>query len=257
MIELDTIYHMEALELMAQLPDQSVDAIITDLPYGTTACSWDSIIPFEPMWAGIKRILKPRGAFVTTASQPFTSKLVMSAPEWFRYAWVWRKPQGSNFLDANRKPMKAHEDILVFGFQPPVYYPQYGKGLPYRGFTSSKTSVYGKFEKVESISDGARFPLSVLDYPLEHGNHPSRKPVALYEYLIRTYTQAGETVLDFCCGSGTTAIAARNTGRHFIAGDFTLEYVEIARKRLAEPWTPPLFTDETVQEVKHTQEPLL
>lgn len=237
------VHCMDALELMRLLPDGSVDAIITDLPYGTTACSWDEIIPFEPMWAGVKRILKPRGVFVTTASQPFTSKLVMSNLKWFRCEWIARKPAGTGYLNANRQPMKNHENVIVFAQGQHSYYPQMRYGAPYRatngavgGFVHDKT-VGGYL----TVNNGERYPLSVADFTWESALHPTQKPVALYEYLIRTYTQPCELVLDFCCGSGTTAVAARNLNRKFIAGDMMQEYVGIARKRLAEPYTINMF----------------
>lgn len=231
---LDKVHCMDALELMARLPDSSVDAIITDLPYGTTACSWDEIIPFEPMWAGVKRVLKPRGVFVTTASQPFTSKLVMSNLAWFRCEWIARKPAGTGYLNANRQPMKNHENVIVFAPNGHTYNPQMRVGTPYRatrgavgGFVRDK-SVGGYL----TINDGERFPLTVLDYTWETGLHPTQKPVDLYEYLIRTYTQPGDVVLDFCCGSGTTAVAAAKLNRRFIAGDTDAGYCAIARRRL-------------------------
>lgn len=230
---LNRVHNLDAMELMRLLPAKSVDAIITDLPYGTTACSWDEIIPFAPMWSAVKRVLKPRGVFVTTASQPFTSKLIMSNVKAFRYEWVWLKPQGSNFLDVNRKPFKAHESVLIFGYEVPIYYPQMSSGKPYRTQTDSKTKVYGKFNLVETVNYGERYPLSYFYFGVEdNGFHTTQKPVALYEYLISTYTQAGETVLDFCCGSGTTAVSARNLKRNYIVGDTSAEYCDIARERL-------------------------
>lgn len=243
---LNTIQHTDLLTLCGALPSQSIDMILCDLPYGTTACAWDSIIPLEPMWEQFKRVIKPRGAIVLTASQPFTSKLVMSNPEMFRCEWIWEKPKGSGYLNANRLPLKAHEACLVFAFGLHDYYPQMKSGKPYRatrgaagGYVQDKT-VAGYL----TVNNGDRYPTTVIDFDIETGLHPTQKPVALFEYLIRTYTQAGELILDPCIGSGTTAIAARQTGRQFIGGDLTLEYVEIARKRLAMPYTPPLFLDE-------------
>lgn len=237
---LDSVYNVDALALLAGLPDASVNAIVTDLPYGTTANSWDEIIPFEPMWAGVKRVLKPRGVFVTTASQPFTSKLVMSNPKWFRCEWIWRKSAGTGYLNANRQPMKNHESVIVFAQGEHLYIPQKRKGEPYRatrgavgGFVRDKT-VGGYL----TVNDGDRFPLSVLDFDSETGHHPTQKPVALFRYLIRTYTQPGDLVVDFCCGSGTTALAAREEGRRFLVGDTSPDYVAIARNRLALPYTP-------------------
>lgn len=255
---LNTVQCMDGIELMKLLPDKSVDAFITDLPYGTTACSWDEIIPFAPMWAEVKRTLKPRGVFVTTASQPFTSKLVMSNVGMFKYSWVWMKSMATGHMHAKNKPLKRHEDIVVFSSGVTVhesqtdnrmyYYPQMSDGTPYRKthrthgakYLHPASEVNLNFIGTTSVNDGERYPHSLLDFP--YGNHdtehPTQKPVALYEYLIRTYTQPNELVVDFCCGSGTTALAARNLGRRFIVGDITAEYVEVARDRLAEAYTP-------------------
>ena len=243
------ILYTDLLTLCGALPSQSVDMILCDLPYGTTACSWDSIIPLEPMWEQFKRVIKPRGAIVLTASQPFTSKLVMSNIDWFKYEWVWIKEQGKQPQLANIRPQKAHESVLIFASFGPNYNPQFWVDVPYNKKAAitkqSKTHAPGFYGLAKSNQE-ARYPISYLYSSSETGLHPTQKPVALFEYLIRTYTQAGELVLDPCIGSGTTAIAARQTGRHFIGGDITLEYVNIARARLAKPYTPPLFLDEAV-----------
>lgn len=234
---LNKVHCMDALELMAQLPDASVDAIITDLPYGTTACSWDEIIPFEPMWAGVKRVLKPRGVFVTTASQPFTSKLVMSNLAWFKYEWVWEKTVGSNPLLTGWQPFKTHESILVFSTKQPTFYPQYERGMPYvdkQRHSGLKALHKTPGMKKPIVNIGTRIPRSVQEF--SNGNnfnlHPTQKPLDLYKYLVLTYTQPGDVVLDFCAGSGTTAVAAATLNRHFIAGDTDAGYCAIARKRL-------------------------
>lgn len=237
------VHCMDAMELMRLIPAQSVDAIITDLPYGTTVCSWDEIIPFAPMWAGVKRVLKPRGVFVTTASQPFTSKLVMSNLEMFRYEWIWDRSIVSGFLDANRKPLKVHENIVVFCDRRAPYNPQMGVGKAYQQTRERvPASVYGKHTKPETINLGWRYPTTILDFPMtQQREHPTQKPLDLYEYLIRTYTLSGELVLDFCCGSGTTAVAARNLNRRYIVGDSSVEYCKVAEKRLSQPYTPNMF----------------
>ena len=251
-LEVNQVYCMDALELMARLEPQSVDAIITDLPYGTTACSWDTIIPFEPMWAAVKRILKPRGVFVTTASQPFTSALVMSNPKWFKYDWVWKKTMVGMFVHAKNRPLKEHEDVLVFSAgvvnhetlteNRMNYYPQIEDGgkpytKKYSGERRASNTNFGwrpSHIDFEVLDVTTRYPKTVLDIP--NGNngveHPTQKPVVLYEYLIKTYTQPGELVLDFCCGSGTTGLAARNTGRRYILNDKERPYVDIAIERL-------------------------
>lgn len=241
---INTVQCCDALALMEQLPPASIDAIITDLPYGTTACSWDEIIPFEPMWAGVKRVLKPRGVFVTTASQPFTSKLVMSNPEWFRCEWVVKKPAGTGYLNANRQPMKNHESIIVFAAGAHNYYPIMRTGKPYRatrgavgGFVRDKT-VGGYL----TINNGDRYPLSVINSSwATAGLHPTEKPVDLIEYLILTYTMVDDLILDFSSGSGTTGVAARNLNRRYILNDNSPEYVGISLKRLALPYTVNMF----------------
>lgn len=224
----------DCLEVMRTLDAGSLDAIITDLPYGTTACAWDEVIPFVPMWEQVKRILKPRGVFVTTASQPFTSRLVMSNLEWFRYEWVAQKPQGTGYLNANRQPMKNHESVIVFAEGAHTYNPQMRFGRAYRatrgavgGFVRDKT-VGG----YETVNDGSRYPLSVVDFVWETGLHPTQKPVALYAYLIRTYTNPGDTVLDLCMGSGTTGVAAVKEGRNFVGCDNDGGYFAIAQRRI-------------------------
>ncbi len=237
------VTHIEALELLALLPDASVDAIVTDLPYGQTACAWDEVIPFAPMWAGVKRVLRPRGVFVTTASQPFTSALVMSNPSWFRCEWIWRKPQGTGYLNSARQPMKNHESVIVFADGEHYYNPQMRKGKPYRatsgavgGFVRDKT-VGGYV----TVNDGSRFPLSVLDYDSETGLHSTQKPVPLYRYLVRTYTRPGDLVLDFCCGSATTGMACREEGRRFVLGERDADIAQTAQARLDAPYTVPMF----------------
>lgn len=238
---LNKVHCMDALELLKALPDASVNAIITDLPYGTTACSWDEIIPFEPMWAGVKRVLKPRGVFVTTASQPFTSKLVMSNLAWFKYDVIWRKTQATGHLNAQIAPMREHEEVLVFGSGGVNYYPQLSKKPAHNirpVLPRANTAVYGAFDNNSPriIPPDMTFPRSVMIFANpnhgEIGMHPTQKPLDLYKYLVLTYTQPGDTVLDFCAGSGTTAVAAATLNRQFIAGDTDAGYCAIARKRL-------------------------
>lgn len=246
-IQLNHVYCDDAIDFMRSLDSQSVSAVITDLPYGTTACKWDEIIPFEPMWAEVRRILKPRGVFVTTASQPFTSKLVMSNAEMFHEEIVWDKVAVTGYLDANRKHMKRHETVLVFCDKTPTYNPQFGVGKPYKVKSrKSNFSGYGHAENMGSVSDGKRYPTSIVRYsaanPKLKPKHPTQKPIELYEYLIRTYTQESDLVCDPCCGSGTTCVAARNLKRNFVACDTTPAYVEIANNRLAEPYNPMLWS---------------
>lgn len=239
MIEL---YNGDCLDVMKTLPAGSVDAIITDLPYGTTACAWDEVIPFAPMWEAVKRVLKPRGVFVTTASQPFTSRLVMSNPEWFKYALVWEKTVTSGFLDANRKPLKAHEDILVFAESLGTYNPQKQPGTPYRKVNGpDRSSHYGSIGEYTAINNGTRHPKSVVLFANgnNHVDHPTQKPLALYEYLILTYTNPGETVMDICAGSGTTGVAAVMTGRNAILIEKDADYFGIMTRRIQQAQSQP------------------
>ena len=251
-MNLDTIVCMGALEFMATLPDASCDMILCDLPYGSTACSWDEIIPFAPMWEQFTRVSKPRAAIVLTASQPFTSKLVMSNLQMFHESLIWDKTAATGYLDANRKHMRQHEDVIVFCAGQPEYTPQLTKGKAYTHHgRSSNFSGYGVAATKPTTSNGDRYPKTILSYSGSAAAyariHPTQKPVALFEYLIRTYTQSDQIVLDCCMGSGTTAIAARNTGRHFIGCDNGTDektgklWATIANERLAEPYTLPML----------------
>jgi len=230
----------DCLEVMKSMPDKSVDAIITDLPYGTTACSWDEIIPFEPMWEQVERINK--GVFVTTASQPFTSKLVMSNPKWFRYEWIWIKNRGSNFALAHKMPMKEHESILVFSKEPAQYNPimqersETGKQRVKTVINPSTKSIHygGLVAKEGRMCEKLRLPSSWQKFNCEVGLHPTQKPIALYSYLIRTYTNEGDVVLDVTMGSGTTGVACVQTGRNFIGIEIDPTYFAIAEKRISE-----------------------
>jgi len=231
-LELNRIYQRDCIEGMRMLPDKSIDMILCDLPYGTTACKWDSVIPFEPLWEQYERVIKGNGAIVLTASQPFTTALANSNLRLFRYAWVWEKEQGVNFLMAKKQPLKVHEDILVFYKKQPTYNPQMTKGKPYISGKGDSGDVTGRVKKIQTKNEGTRYPRSVIRFNREVGLHPTQKPVALFEYLIRTYTNEGEIVLDNCMGSGTTAVAAVRTNRKFIGFELEREYVEIANKRL-------------------------
>lgn len=246
-LESDRIYHLDLFSLCDRLSDESADMILCDLPYGVTKAPWDVVIPLDGMWERFCRIIKPRGAIVLTASQPFTSKLVMSNMEIYRHAWVWNKGRAPNFLNANQEPMKIHEDILVFSRESAMYYPQMRKGVPHVRGGKSKTrdngTVYGQRTPVHYVSE-EYYPHTILDFPtIDNAKkvHPTEKPVLLFEYLIRTYTREGDLVVDPCVGSGTTAIAARNLRRHYICGDTSAEYIETARRRLEAPHTPYMF----------------
>lgn len=242
MIEL---IHGDCLEEMKKIPDGSIDLVLTDPPYGTTACKWDTIIPFEPMWEQLKRVTKKNGAIVLFGSQPFTSALVMSNPKMFKYEWVWEKNAGSNFATLKYQPMKEHESLLVFGQETPFYNPQMqeradsGKArvkTPIKYDRYQEGGVYGDACRgVQSvIRPDLRYPRSIQKFNRERGLHPTQKPVALMEYLIKTYTNENETVLDFTMGSGTTGVACKNLNRNFIGIELDKDYYEIAKKRIEE-----------------------
>lgn len=241
----------DCLDLMPTLPAASVDLILCDLPYGTTACAWDAVIPFEPLWREYRRIAKPNAAIVLTASQPFTSALGASNLPLLKYAWFWRKTRATGHLNAKKMPMKDVEEVLVFYGALPTYNPQGLKPLNKvqrnsashiaRGVSSDATSVVtGGITKLEYTQESTGYPRQVLDVPSEGATvHPTQKPVALMEYLIRTYTNPGDTVLDNCMGSGTTGVAAMQSGRKFIGIERDPDYFAICQKRIAEA-SPPV-----------------
>ena len=224
------LLHGDCLELMAQIPDGSVDMILCDLPYGTTRNKWDSVIPFDRLWSEYRRVCQ--GPIVLTASQPFTSLLVVSALDLFKYAWVWEKSDATWHLNAKRMPMKLHEDVLVFAIGDQVYNPQ---GLVPHNKVTRRGSNGGNFgaSGKENFQEWTNYPRSIVHFPQEgKAVHPTQKPVALMEYLLRTYTNEGETVLDNCMGSGTTGVACANTGRNFIGIEKDDKYFAIAQARI-------------------------
>jgi site-specific DNA-methyltransferase (adenine-specific) len=232
MLEINKIYNQDCLEGMKYIDDKSIDMILCDLPYGITACKWDSIIPFEPLWEHYERIIKDNGAIVLFASQPFTTVLINSNIKRFRYSWIWEKEQGVNFLMAKKQPLKVHEDICVFSKKQTVYNPQMTEGKPYISGKGDSGEVTGRVKKVQTKNNGTRYPRSVIQFKRETGLHPTQKPVELCEYLIKTYTNEGETVLDNCMGSGTTAIAAINTNRNYIGFELDNTYYQKACERI-------------------------
>lgn len=244
-----TLYQGDCLDVLRTLPDASVDAVIADPPYGTTACKWDSVIPFAPMWEQLRRVTKPSAAIVLFGAQPFTSALVMSNPREFRYDWVWHKTRASGHLNAKHRPMQAHEHIVVFGRQETAYFPQMVAGEPYQIRRSgTKTGAqYGAHAAIEGDYDGQRWPRSVQEFSSGANgtkHHPTEKPVSLLSYLVRTYTNPGETVLDFCMGSGTTGVACVQEGRRFIGVERDANYFAIAEQRIATAQPPlPLAAD--------------
>ena len=253
------IYEGDCLEIMPTLADKSVDMILCDLPYGTTACKWDTVIPFEPLWKQYKRLIKDNGAIVLTASQPFTSALISSNMTDFKYCWVWDKRITTGFAFAKSQPMRAHEDVCIFtnGGKPHKYNPQ---------FTERTAEQLKRFCHIQPIRRDAgehylgmkvggptrennrfKFPDTVIRITGVNGRsgeklpHPTQKPVALFEYLIRTYTNEGDTVLDNCAGSGTTGIACLNTGRKFILIEKDAAYCKIIKDRIEKAYNERIF----------------
>ena len=256
----------DCLELMKDIPDKSIDMILCDLPYGTTACKWDTIIPFEPLWQQYKRIIKNNGAIVLFGSQPFTSKLIMSNIEMFRYEWIWEKQKASNFMSSKYQPLKYHENIVVFSKKTHNYYPQKYKVLELKEienmthkelknlFDTRDYDRYGNVDKrkivnnpvtnkehigniikrIRNADDGYRYPKSVIKINklINTNLHPTQKPVALLEYLIKTYTNENDLVLDNCMGSGSTGVACVNTNRNFIGIELDKNYFNIAKERI-------------------------
>ena len=224
----------DCLELMKQIPDGSVDLVLCDLPYWTTACKWDSVIPFEPLWAHYWRVAKPNAAIVLTASQPFTSLLVMSNVNAFKYPWVWVKTNCTGFANAKKQPLRQFEDVLVFYYRQPTYNPQ---GVVKLDKPRTRKKDTGSIMGLTGFKDGyeqtaTNYPKNVLQIPSERGHHPTQKPVALMEYLIKTYTNPGDTVLDNCMGSGATGVAAIRNGRFFIGMELDEGYFKIAQDRI-------------------------
>jgi site-specific DNA-methyltransferase (adenine-specific) len=229
----------DCLERMAEIPDGSIDMVLTDPPYGTTACKWDSVIDLPQMWAHLKRVIKPTGAIVMTAAQPFTTTLIASNMKMFKYCWVWEKPGGTGHLNANKMPMRYTEDICVFYARQPTYNPQKTKGhkpANTNGGRTKETDVYNKFGGQVTGGYTDRHPKNIVkvnNVNSAHGIvHPAQKPVALMEYLIKTYTNEAETVLDFTMGSGTTGVACAQTGRKFIGIERDANYYGIAAGRV-------------------------
>lgn len=240
----------DCLEIMPTLADKSVDAIICDLPYGQTACKWDSVIPLDKLWIEYKRIIKPRGAIVLFGSQPFTTMLIASNIEWFKYEWIWNKTRPSGFVHAKNAPLKEHENVIVFSngsinhksltnnrmnYNPQDLIP-FNKFTyrPHRDEKFTETIGHRPSHKKEIFQEFTNYPTTIIRFsnPNQDSFHPTQKPVALLEYLVKTYTNASEAVLDNCMGSGTTGVACMNTGRNFIGIEREPKYFEIAKRRI-------------------------
>lgn len=228
------IYNKDCLEGMKYIPDKSIDMIMCDLPYGTTRNKWDSIIPLEPLWEQYERIIKDNGAIVLTAQTPFDKVLGASNLKMLRYEWIWEKENGTGFLNAKKMPLKNHENVLVFYKNLPIYNPQ---GVQPCGKIVKRGAVGSNYghAKTENFQEFTNYPKTILRYPRDKSNiHPTQKPVSLFEYLIKTYTTEGQTVLDNCMGSGTTAIACLNTGRKFIGFELDENYFSLSIDRIKE-----------------------
>lgn len=233
------LHHGDCLEIMKSIPNASIDAIITDPPYGTTACKWDSVIPFEPMWKGLNRVIKDNGAIVLFGSQPFTSALIMSNPKMFKYELIWEKTRPTGFFTAKIMPMKIHENIIVFSKHKNNYYPIMTKADESKidkrkTFNPTVSHYLGGIQKERVKDSGFRYPTSIKKVPSisKKNQHPTEKPIELMEYLVKTYTQENDTVLDFTMGSGTTGVACQNLNRNFIGIELDETYFNIAKERI-------------------------
>ena len=244
------LFHGDCLEIMKNIEDESIDMILCDLPYGTSACKWDSVIPFEPLWEQYSRIIKPFGAIVLFGSEPFSSALRLSNLDMYKYDWKWEKPNGANFLNFKYQPAKVHEDIMVFGKSATsyskkgnmIYNPQMAEGTPYNQKSGQQrqdnghvlgSTVRSPIKQVYTENNGTRYPRSIQRFPLDKDKlHPTQKPVALLEYLVKTYTNEGNIVLDNCMGSGSTGVACINTNRRFIGIELDEIYFNVAKERI-------------------------
>jgi len=243
-LAINEIHEGDCLEVMRDIPDGSIDMILCDLPYGTTACKWDSIIPFEPLWEQYNRVIKDNGAIVLTCQEPFSSFLRMSNVDSYRYDWKWDKVVGSNFVNAKKMPLKVYEDIAVFYNKLPAYNPQMvlrkKKNMRKSGKAKNELNGINNIKQLTGVvSKDKKYPTNKIkinrlekELNSKHVIHPTQKPVALFEYLIKSYTNEGEIVLDNCIGSGTTAVAAINANRNFIGIEQDTGYVAIARQRI-------------------------
>ena len=230
------LYNGDCLELMKNIPDGSVALVLTDPPYGTTACKWDSVIPFEPMWEQLNRIIKPNGAICLFGSEPFSSALRMSNIKNFKYDWIWNKKLAGNGILAKKQPLKIHEIVSVFNSG--IYIPQMTKGRYRKKMGLKESEITGGNSFAKQTENDLYYPKTIIEYGI--GNmrkgrlHPTQKPVDLLEYLIKTYTNEGETVLDFTMGSGSCGVASVNTNRNFIGIELDKGYFDIAKKRINE-----------------------
>ena len=239
------LYNGDCLEVMDKLIEEGikVDCILTDPPYGTTACKWDTIIPFDDMWDRLNKLIKPNGAIVLFGNEPFSSALRMSNIKNYKYDWIWQKEQGTGVLNAKKMPLKDYENICVFYKKQCLYNPQMTQGKPYKAdrctFSKNIESTYGKqVDRVVTVNDGSRYPLTIIKFnrPMKNRVHSTQKPVDLLDYLIKTYTNENETVLDFTMGSGSTGVACMNTNRKFVGIELDENYFNIAKQRIEDAY---------------------
>lgn len=249
---INQIFEEDCLECMKRLPDNSIDMILCDLPYGMTQNNWDSYIPLDKLWEQYNRIIKTNGAIVLTSQGLFTAKLIMSQPKLYKYSWVWEKSKPTNFLNAKKQPLRKHEDVCVFYKKQPVYNPQMTEGVPYdKGIRKNQLSgSYGDFSPVHVKSDGDRYPTDIIYIKTAESEgevvHPTQKPVELGRYFVRTYTNAGDVILDNTSGSGSFLVSALMEGRNFIGIEKnedvalfkkdSIDYIEVSKKRLQKAW---------------------
>ena len=230
------LIHGDCLVEMKNIPDKSIDFICCDLPYGTTKCKWDNIIPFNEMWEQYNRIIKDNGAITLFSNEPFTSNLIISNLSMFKYKWIWEKPQGINPLLSKKQPLNNFEEIVVFYKNQPTYNPQMEYGTPYKVIRDKKNRNVewdgNTYKETTTVNSGYRYPKRIIKMKQERGFHPTQKSVSLIEYLIKTYTNEGETVLDNCMGSGTCGIACLNTNRNFIGIEKDDKYFKVAKDRI-------------------------
>ena len=233
------ILNGDSLEVMKKINDSSIDLILCDLPYGTTNCKWDIKIPAEQLWQQYLRITKPNAAILLFAQQPFATELIVAGRKYFRYEIVWEKSRATGFLNAKKMPLRAHELVLVFYKKLPIYNPQFSAGKPYKSKATEKapTSIYTCRKKTANVNTGYRYPRDVVRFNISAEDkyyHPTQKPLALLRYLIQTYSNENDIVLDNCCGSGSTCVAAKQTSRRYIGIELNENYFEIANKRIEE-----------------------
>lgn len=237
--QLNDVYEIDAFKGMQKIPDKSIDCILCDLPYETTQNKWDKMLPLDKLWEEYERIVKDNGVIILTAQPPFDKILAVSNLKLFRYEWIWGKTHATGFLNAHKMPLKAHENILIFYKKLPKFFPQKTEGHDPVHYYKKHTSDGGNYGKTKKgITGGGsteRFPLDILIFSKDTPKiHPTQKPVALFEYFIRSYTEEGDIILDNCMGSGTTAVAAEKLRRNWIGFEIESKYVELTRKRVEE-----------------------